>query len=79
MVLDTKLDFSLQQKNVKNKVSKLIGPFRKLQNTEPRKSLITIFKSFTRPHLDYGDTVNDPVYNTLFHQNIESIQYTIQH
>ena len=33
MVLDAKLDFSLQQKNVENKVSKLIGPFRKLQNT----------------------------------------------
>ena len=33
MVLHTKLGFSLQQKNVKNKVSKLIGPFRKLQNT----------------------------------------------
>ena len=26
-------------------------------------------------HLDYGDIIYDRAYNTLFHQNIESIQY----
>ena len=41
----------------------------------PRTSLITIFKSFIRPHPDYGDTIYDRAYNTSFHQNIESIQY----
>ena len=40
-----------------------------------RTSLITIFKSLIRPHLDYGDIIYDRAYNTLFHQNIESIQY----
>ena len=75
MVLDTRLDFNLHLKNVQNKVSKTIGLLRKLQNTLPRTSLITIFKSFIRPHLDYGDIIYDRAYNTSFHQNIESIQY----
>ena len=59
MVLDTKLDFSLHLKNIQNKVNKTIGLLRKLQDTLPRTSLITIFKSFIRPHLDYGDIIYD--------------------
>ena len=75
MILDTKLDFSLHLKNVQNKVNKTIGLLRRLQDTLPRISLITIFKSFIRPLLDYGDIIYDRAYNTSFHQNIESIQY----
>ena len=75
MILDTRLYFNLYQKNVQNKVSKTIGLLRKLQNILPRTSLITIFKSFIRPHLDYGDIIYDRAYNTSFHLNIESIQY----
>ena len=40
----------------------------------PRTSLITIFKSIIRPHLDYENIIYDWAYNILFHQNIESIQ-----
>ena len=40
MIWDTKLDFSLQLKNVQNKVNKTIGLLRKLQDTLPRTSLI---------------------------------------
>ena len=75
MLLDTRLDFYLHLKNVQRKVNKTIGLLRKLQNTLPRTSLITIFKSFIRPLLDYGDIIYDRAYNTSFHQNIESIQY----
>ena len=75
MILDTKVDFSLHLKNVQNKVNKTIGLLRKLQDTLPRTSLITIFKSFIRPHLDYGDIIYDRAYNTSFHQNIESVLY----
>ena len=75
MVLDTRLDFNLHLKNVQNKVKKTICLLRKLQNTLPRTSLITIFKSFMRPILDYGDIIYNRAYNTSFHQNIESIQY----
>ena len=75
MILDTKLDFSLHLKNVQNKVNKTIGLLRKLQDTLPRTLLITIFKSFIRPHLDYGGIIHDRAYNTSFHQNIGSIQH----
>ena len=57
MVLDTKLGFRLHLENVQNKVNKTVVIFRKLQDTLPRTSLITIFKSFKRPHLDYGDII----------------------
>ena len=62
-------------KNVLNKVNKTIGLFRKLHNTLPRLPLLTIYKSFIRPHLDYEDTVYDQAYNVSFHQKLESIQY----
>ena len=75
MVLDTKLDFNLHIENVQSKVNKTIGLLRKPQNILPRQSLITIYKSFTRPHPDYGDIIYDRAYNSSFHQNIESIQY----
>ena len=75
MILDTKLDFNLLLKNVQNKVNKSISLLRKLQDTLPRTLLITTFKSFIRPHLDYGDVIYDRAYNASFHLNIESIQY----
>ena len=62
-------------KNIQNKVNETIRLILKLQDTLPRTSLITIFKSFIRPRLDYGDLIYDRTYNTSFHQNIESIQY----
>ena len=38
-------------------------------------SLITIYKSFIRPHLDYGDIVYDRAFNESFHEKLESTQY----
>ena len=58
-----------------NKVNKTIGLLRKLQNILPREPLLTIYKSFVRPHLDYGDVIYDQHYNNSFHQKLESIQY----
>ena len=75
MILETKLDFSSHLKNVQNKVNKTIGLLRILRNTLPRTSVIIIFKLFITPHLVYGDIIYVGAYNTLFHQNIESVQY----
>ena len=36
--------------------------------------MLTVFKSFIRPHLDYGDIIYDQAYIS-FHQKLESIQY----
>ena len=37
--------------------------------------LLTIYKSFIRPHLDYGDIIYDLAYTASLHQNIEYLQY----
>ena len=51
--LHEKLNFS-QHINIKNsKANKGIGIIKRLSHILPRKSLLTIYKSFIRPHLDY--------------------------
>ena len=60
---------------VSGKISKTIGLLRKLRNLLSRTALITIYKTFIRPHLHYGDILYDQAYNMSFHQNLESIQY----
>ena len=46
-----------------------------MQNTLPRQALITIYKAFVRPHLDYGDILYEQAYNGSFHKKLEQIQY----
>ena len=75
MFLDTKLDFQDHLKRIFSKVNKTIGLLRKLHHILPRSPLLTIYKSFIRPHLDYGDIIYDQAYNTSFHQTLDSIQY----
>ena len=75
MFLDSKLGFKENLQNVLSKVSKTIGLLRKLQKILPIPPLITIYKSFIRSHLDYGDIIYDQAYNVSFHQKLESIQY----
>ena len=60
---------------VSGKISKTVGPLRKLQNFLPGAALITIYKFFIRPHLDYGDIPYDQAYNMSFQQKLESIPY----
>ena len=48
----------------------------KLSKNLPKHSLVTIYKSFVRPHLDYGDIIYDQPNNESFTQKIERIQYT---
>ena len=57
------------------KISKTIGLLLKLQNLLPRAALITIYKAFIRPHLDYADILYDQGNNMSFQQKLESIQY----
>ena len=75
VLLDIKLDFQEHLRNIYNKVNVTIGLLRKPYNTLPRLPLITIYKSFIRPHLHYGDTIYDQAYTASFHQEIESVQY----
>ena len=75
MHLDAKLDFQEHLGNIMRKVDKTTGLLRKLQAVLPYPSLVTIYKAFLRPHLDYGDIIYDQGYKESFHQKLESIQY----
>ena len=57
MYLDKALNFNLHIREKISKPMKGIGVIQKLSKTLPRHSLITIYKSFVRPHLDqpYSD------------------------
>ena len=76
IILGSKLTFKNHITMVTTKINKTIGILRKLQNLLPRSALITIYKAFVRPHLDYGDILYDQAFNLSFQQKLESIQYT---
>ena len=57
------------------KVNKALGLLQKLQKTLLRLVLITTYRAFVRPHLDYDSMIYDEAYNETFHQKLESIQY----
>ena len=67
MFLGTNLDFQEHVKGIFSNVNKVIGLLL------PRPRLLTICKSFIRPHLDYGNVIYAQIYNTVFHQILESI------
>ena len=75
VILDTSLTFDEHIRVITSKVSKSIGLLQKLNYRLARSSLITIYKSFVRPHLDYGDVIFDKAYNNFFQQRLESFQY----
>ena len=57
IMLDSNLSYEQHMKSILNKVNKMIGLLCKFQLILPRHSLITIYKTFNRPYLDYGDAV----------------------
>ena len=48
---------------------------RRLSVNAPRKALLTIYQSFIRPHLDYGDILYDKPENKNFQNKLEKVQY----
>ena len=75
MFLDFKLSFNKHLKTVFAKVNRGIAILRKLQTVLPRETLLTIYKSFIRPHFDYGERIYDQSYNDSFQSKLESYQY----
>ena len=75
MFLDNRLTFSQHVNEKISKVNKIIGVILRLRNSLPRHSLLTIYKAFARPHLDYGDIIYDDPTNNSFISRLESIQY----
>ena len=73
MYLDNALNFNLYIKEKMSKEMKEIGLIQNLNKTLPRHSVITICKSFVRPHLNYGDIIYDQPNNDSFTQKNERI------
>ena len=75
IMLDEKLNFKQHVDSAISKINKGIAVIKKLRYTLPRKSLITIYKAFLRPLIDYGDVIYDQPHNESFCEKIESVQY----
>ena len=75
LYLDEKLSFYDHVNAKVSKANNRIGIIKKLSNTLSRNSLLTIYKSFIRPHLDYCGIIYDQPNNESFCTKIESIQY----
>ena len=75
MHLDEKLNFNTHINEKIAKANKSIAIIRKLAPALPRESLITIYKSFVRPCIDYGDIIYDQPNNDSFCNMIEKVQY----
>lgn len=56
-------------------MNRTAGLLWKFQQVLPKPSLITIYKSFIRPHLDYVDVIFNHAFNKYFHQRLKSIQF----
>ena len=75
MLLDSHLNFNENVLSKGNKYNTIIGFIKNLSIHLPREALLRIYKSFVRPHLDYGDKTFDKPNNESFKSIIESIQY----
>ena len=63
ILLDEKLNFKQHVDSAILKMNKGISVIKKLRHSLPRKSLLTIYKAFLRPLIDYGDIIYDQPQN----------------
>ena len=75
LYLDEKLNFRDHINAKILKENKGISIMKRLSNTLPTNSRLTIYKSFIRPHLDYCDIIYDQLNNESFCTKIEHILY----
>ena len=73
--LDKKLSFKEHLKDKFAKVNWGIGILKKFSGFLPCHSLITLYKSFIRPHLDYADIIYDQPNNLNLCNKIETCKY----
>ena len=75
VALDSNLNFNTHVDQKNKKSNKMIGLIRQLSENLPRNALLTIYKSFIRPHLDYGDMLYDKANNGNFQNKMEKVQH----
>ena len=66
LILDSKLNFNEHNESKITKCNKIIELMRKLSLILSRNSLLTIYKSFVRPNLDYTDIICNKLLNESF-------------
>ena len=71
----TVMSFEIHIKTVLTNLNKTIGLLKKFRQILSVTSLITKYKTFRRPHLDYADIVFDQALNNFFYQRLQPIQY----
>ena len=75
LILDQKLNFKQHIDCAISKINKSIAVIKKRRYSLPRKSLVTIYKAFLRPLIDYGDIIYDKRQNESFSEKLEGVQY----
>lgn len=74
IVLDSNLDFNIQiAQKINKSCNKIKGFMRTRAISFPRKSLLTIYKSFARSHLDHGKMLYGKPKNKNFKNKLEKI------
>ena len=74
LILDEKLNFKQHIESAIVKINKGVAVIKKLRYSLPRKSLITIYKAFLRPLIDYENITYDQPKNEIFCEKLESVQ-----
>ena len=77
VLLDKKLNFKQYIDTTILKINKGISVIKRLRHSLPRKSLMTIYKAFLKPLIDYGDIICDQPQNDFFCKKLEPVQYKI--
>ena len=67
IIHDNRLSFAKHLETVLCKIIKTIGLIGKLQNLLLRTVLITFYKVFVRPHLNYGNILFEQAHKASFH------------
>ena len=74
-VLDSNLNFKTQIDEKIKKCNKMIDHITRLSINLPHNGLLTICKSFIKPHLNYSNTLYDKPDNENFQNKIGKVQY----
>ena len=75
-VLDSKPNFNVHVDQKIKKCSRIIGLIIRLSISLPRNALLTIYKSFVRPYLDYDYILYDKPNNDNFQNKLEKVSIT---
>ena len=77
LVFDPNLNFDMHLKGKFSIINNGIALLRILRHSIPRKPLLSIYKTFLRPHLDCCDVIYEKPHNENFTDTVESFQYNV--